>query len=83
MASISVDEMRDIISGMYKGPIWKEKVKHMSDRQVMAIYFSKSDSELRGKHKKKRNTYETKQKERVDPVVTDEGYYGEQLALDL
>ena len=61
MASISVDEMRDIVSGMYKGPIWKEKVKHMSDRQVMAIYFSKSDSELRGKHKKKtRNTYEEK-----------------------
>ena len=38
--SISVNDMRFLISQVYKGNKWKYRVDHMSDRQVMAIYFS-------------------------------------------
>lgn len=36
----NVGEMRNYILKMYPGPKWIEKVAHMRDDQVMAIYFS-------------------------------------------
>ena len=38
--SVSINDMRFIISQVYKGDKWKYRVEHMTDRQVMAIYFS-------------------------------------------
>ena len=37
---MDVNGMRDYILRMYPGPAWVEKVAHMRDDQVMAIYFS-------------------------------------------
>lgn len=37
---MSVEQMRDVLSQQYGGaPKWVNKVKNMSDRQVMAVYF--------------------------------------------
>lgn len=55
MATISVDDMRPMISKVYPGDAWKQKVRHMSDKQVCAIYFSFLEQ---GKfEKKKPQTY--------------------------
>lgn len=37
---MNVNEMRNYILKMYPGPRWVDKVAHMNDNQVMAIYFS-------------------------------------------
>lgn len=37
---MSVEQMRHVLSQQYGGaPKWVNKVKNMSDKQVMAIYF--------------------------------------------
>lgn len=37
---MDISAMRDYILKMYPGPKWTEKVAHMRDNQVIAIYFS-------------------------------------------
>lgn len=67
MSSLNVAVMREMVSDAYEGPKWKAKVSDMSDRQVMAIYYSfcekgKFDEEPKKrtvKPKKTREDYET------------------------
>ena len=77
----SVEAMRDDISKVYKGPGWKEKVKRMSDRQIIAIYYSFCET---GKFDKKIHN----EKPRESVTVAEPGVYfqpdiGEQLSFDL
>lgn len=37
--SVSADDARYIISLQYPGKSWKQKVRNMSDKQCLAIYF--------------------------------------------
>ncbi|MBP5596950.1 MAG: hypothetical protein J6Y02_16320 [Pseudobutyrivibrio sp.] len=37
---MDISAMRNYILKMYPGPRWTDKVAHMSDNQVMAVYFS-------------------------------------------
>lgn len=37
---MTVDQMRNAISGLYRGLGWKDKVARMHDDQVMAIYYT-------------------------------------------
>ena len=37
---MDVGAMRDYILKMYPGPKWTEKVAHMKDDQVIAVYYS-------------------------------------------
>ena len=37
--SVSADEARYIIARQYPGQKWRDKVKRMSDKQCLAIYF--------------------------------------------
>ena len=87
MASVSVDDARYIISKLYSSPIWKDKVKKMPDKQVLAIYFSSCDRGAFDKPKKSKkkeiHKHIEKPRKRVDPVVDDDDYYCEQLAFDL
>ena len=81
-----IDVMRRDISKVYDGPNWKDKVKHMPDGQVFAIW-NKFCDEGKFKHLKTRKTIhslEDKIEEKlVDPVVVEEDYSCEQLAFDL
>lgn len=40
MATLSVYSMRCLIADVYSSQTWKERVKHMSDDQVIAVYYS-------------------------------------------
>lgn len=76
--SVSVNDMRFIISHVYKGDKWKYKVEHMTDRQVMAIYFSFCE---RGEFDKK-----PKQPEKLNfnPIkIEPSDYSGEQLWMNI
>ena len=37
---MTVEQMRNAISGLYPGLAWKDKVARMYDDQVIAIYYS-------------------------------------------
>lgn len=37
---MDISAMRNYILKMYPGPRWVDKVAHMNDNQVMAVYFS-------------------------------------------
>lgn len=37
---MDISAMRNYILKMYPGPRWTDKVAHMSDNQVMGVYFS-------------------------------------------
>lgn len=82
---MSVDQMREQISKVYPSPKWKDKVKHMSDNQVIAIYYKFAKS---GKldEKPKKNTYKKEQKKRVSGYIMEtydeEGCFAEQLSFD-
>ena len=39
LMSVSADEARYIIARQYPGQKWRDKVKRMSDKQCLAIYF--------------------------------------------
>lgn len=92
MATVSPDDARYLISKVYNSSSWAEKVRKMSDKQAVAIYLSFCASGKFDKKKPKVNCEKPVEKpvhiaetkiERVDPVVTDECCYGEQLAFDL
>lgn len=36
---MTVSEMRELVSSVYAGQKWKDRVKYMSDDQVIAIYW--------------------------------------------
>lgn len=75
--SISVDDMRFLVSQVYKGDKWKYKVKHMTDRQVIALYFSFCE---KGKFNKKPKPEKVVAKKiEVQPV---EEYSAEQMWMD-
>lgn len=48
----SMNEKRSFVSSMYDGPKWKNKVKHMSDIQVTAIYLKEKRKAQEPKPKK-------------------------------
>lgn len=81
MASPTVEDMRDMIAGVYKGPAWKEKVRDMSDRQVMAVYFNFCEKGKFDKPSKKRSEQPKKEKSRGFYLDEDD-YAAEQLYLD-
>ena len=37
---MSVMQMREEIAKVYAGPKWKDRVSHMPDAQVIAVYYS-------------------------------------------
>lgn len=83
MASISVDVMRREISKVYKGPAWKEKVRHMADNQVIAVYYSFCKT---GKFDKPKKIHNEKPRESVqanEPGVYFQADIAEQLSFDL
>ena len=84
MSYYSVDDMRDDISKVYAGPEWKKKVKRMSDRQVMAIYYSFCEN---GKFDKKTTKlHNEKPRESVqanEPEVYFQADIAEQLSFDI
>lgn len=93
MSTPSVYEMRDIIARVYKSETWKEKVKHMSEKQVMGVYFSFLEQ---GKFDKKpvKPLMGYEPTKRAEPVVTSKEdfvycptsgvlQWGEQLAFDI
>ena len=36
---MSIDQMRTAVEKVYPGEKWKRKVVHMSDNQIIAIYY--------------------------------------------
>ena len=53
---MDISAMRNYILKMYPGPRWTDKVAHMSDNQVMAVYFSM-------KHKGQKPIKESKERQ--------------------
>ena len=51
MSFLSLAHMYQVVRDMYDSPKWREKVLHMSDNQIMAIYFSKEEREAAQKAK--------------------------------
>lgn len=47
---ISIETMRSAVRGLYDSWIWRERVKKMPDKQIMAIYYKSLEN---GKFKKK------------------------------
>lgn len=43
-----INEKRSYVENMYDGPRWKNKVRHMSDIQVTAIYLKEKSKEAEG-----------------------------------
>ena len=97
MPWFDIDACRAAVAKKYDSPNWRYKVKRMPDSQIIAIY-NRMFIE-KPKHKNKpvslppdgwdlmncdstNNTYVT-QEQRADPVVVEEDYYCEQLAIDL
>jgi hypothetical protein len=81
MPSVSVDQARAIISDLYSGPTWKEKVRTMPDKQVLAIYFSSCERDAFAKQKQKRKEKQKAMREKeLNPFEDD---YGEQLFMEL
>lgn len=74
--SISVDDMRLLVSKAYKGPKWKYKVQNMTDRQVIALYFSFCE---KGKFDKKPEKPVQPKHIEVKPV---EDYSADQMWMD-
>lgn len=37
---MSIEQMRQVVADLRNTVSWKQKVRYMSDKQVMAIYFS-------------------------------------------
>ena len=75
--SLSVDDMRFLISQVYRGDKWKYKVKHMTNQQVIAIYLSFCE---KGKFNKKPKGPECCGK-RVEVTPVDD-YSGEQMWMN-
>lgn len=51
----NINEKRTYVSGIYPGKNWKNKVKHMSDVQVTAIYLRMKADGDKPKPKKETN----------------------------
>lgn len=49
---MTVDEMRTFVANCYPGAEWKNRVEHMDNGQVIAIYFSKLSKSPVGKSEK-------------------------------
>lgn len=59
---MEVYQMREMIKKVYPTETWYNKVNHMPDKQVMAIYFSmKASGKLDKPKKKTKETEEFKQ----------------------
>ena len=54
MSFLSMAHMYQVVRDMYDSPKWREKVLHMSDNQIMAIYFSKEERDKARKAERKR-----------------------------
>lgn len=62
MAFLSMSHMYQVVRDMYDSPKWRERVLHMSDNQIMAIYFSQEEREAARKAKTKKGLKHTLQK---------------------
>ena len=84
MATLSVQQMRNLIQSAYSGAGWKHRVERMSDGQVVAVYnrmaakgkFDEDGSRmpLRGSKRGLEGSCGSK--------VKDDTYSGEQLTID-
>lgn len=63
MSFLSLAHMYQVVRDMYDSPKWREKVKHMSDNQIMAIYFSKEEKDAARKAKRLKSTVQKKLEE--------------------
>lgn len=45
---MEVNDMRVWVARAYSSPNWKKRVSHMSDAQIMAIYFRMRDAAQKG-----------------------------------
>lgn len=77
MSYYSVDYMREDISKVYNSPVWRERVKRMPDRQVIAIYHSFCET---GRFNKPANKIHNEKPRESVPVLTID--VGEQLSFD-
>lgn len=68
---VDLDDARMVVKNMYKSDKWREKVRRMPDRQVLAIFFRLTE-------KPPKKTIEEKPK---DNHIVFEPYVGEQLSL--
>lgn len=50
-----INAMRQYVSDLYSGPRWKHRVRHMSDAQVVAIYFREQAKEKPAEKAKESN----------------------------
>lgn len=55
MSFLSIAYMYQVVRDMYDGDKWRNKVNHMSDKQIMAIYFSQEERDKARMSKRKRS----------------------------
>lgn len=75
---MNIVQMRNEVSTAYLGKAWKDKVKKMSDNQVIAIYYKLSRHNKFGVNGRHGSTYTTPHEQlKLSILNTDE--YREQL----
>ena len=83
---MTVDQMRIRLTKAYPGPKWKDKVRDMSDNQVIAVYykFEKSGklNEKQKKHSVKKEQINKKVSRHELELMEEEGCFAEQLSFN-
>ena len=82
---MEVEQMRCLISKVYEGPKWKDKVRHMPDNQVIAVYYKFAQNGKFDKKKKKpvkKEQFNKKVSRRELERMKEEGCFAEQLSFD-
>lgn len=70
MASVSINQMRDLVRNAYKGEEWRAKVDRMPDNQVIRLYYSFNE---RGTfNKKPTKARREKRKDRCEQLSFDD-----------
>lgn len=88
MAYISPDDARHVVSRVYNSPKWRDRVRDMSDKQVVALYYKFASSgkldelERRDRVMERPKPIKKKEPRKKITVNEDESYY-EQLRFDI
>lgn len=77
--SLTINQMRNMVAGVYMGKKWAVKVAHMDDGQVIAIY---NDFLKKGKFEKKRGKRPLRSGKEKPVMTTDyTKYSGKQITI--